>query len=98
MVPQIQDADALISAGGRVVGATIMPHAIYLHSSLMAGRMPTRDTAEKTAVIRYSNIEVLVALGFRRARQPGDARQASMFHTSHPEVAEIETAYRIPCR
>ena len=67
VVPQIQDADALTLAVG-IVGATIMPHAIYLHSALMPGRVPTRDTVrKKAAVIRCSNIEVLVALRLRRA-------------------------------
>ena len=93
VVPEIQDADALTLAVG-IVGATIMPHAIYLHSALMPGRVPTRNRAEKATVIRYSNIEVLVALGFAGlVNLAMVAMAASMFHMGHPEVAEIETAY-----
>jgi len=95
VVPEIRDADALTLAVG-IVGATVMPHAIYLHSALMPGRMPTRDRAEKAAVIRYSNIEVLIALGFAGlVNLAMVAMAASMFHAGHPEVAEIETAYQI---
>jgi manganese transport protein len=95
VVPQIADADALTLAVG-IVGATIMPHAIYLHSALMPGRMPMRNRAEKAAVIRYSNIEVLIALGFAGlVNLAMVAMAASMFHASHPEVAQIETAYHV---
>jgi manganese transport protein len=95
VVPQIADADALTLAVG-IVGATIMPHAIYLHSALMPGRMPTRNEAEKAAVIRYSNIEVLIALGFAGlVNLAMVAMAASMFHIGHPEVAQIETAYHV---
>src|SRR6185437_15999409 len=55
VVPEIRDTGALTLAVG-IVGATIMPHAIYLHSALMPGRVPMRDGAEKATVIRYSNI------------------------------------------
>jgi manganese transport protein len=95
VVPQIADAGALTIAVG-IVGATIMPHAIYLHSALMPGRMPTRHRSEKAAVIRNSNIEVLIALGFAGLINLAMvAMAASMFHVGHPEVAKIETAYRI---
>ena len=95
VVPEIADADALTLAVG-IVGATIMPHAIYLHSALMPGRTPMRNRAEKAAVIRYSNIEVLIALGFAGlVNLAMVAMAASMFHRGHPEVAQIETAYHV---
>jgi manganese transport protein len=93
VVPEIAGADALTLAVG-IVGATVMPHAIYLHSALMPGRMPTRTRAEKAMVLRYSNTEVLVALGFAGlVNLAMVAMAASMFHAGHADVAEIETAY-----
>jgi manganese transport protein len=93
VVPEIRDADALTLAVG-IVGATVMPHVIYLHSAMMAGRVPTRTRAEKATVLRLSNIEVLAALGFAGlVNLAMVAMAASMFHAGHPEVAEIETAY-----
>jgi manganese transport protein len=93
VVPEIQDAGALTLAVG-IVGATVMPHAIYLHSALMVGRMPTRDRAETAKVLRHSNTEVMIALTFAGlVNLAMVAMAASMFHLGHPEVAEIETAY-----
>ena len=91
VVPEIRDADALTLAVG-IVGATVMPHAIYLHSAMMAGRVPTRTRAEKAKVLRLSNIEVLIALGFAGlVNLAMVSMAASMFHAGHPEVAEIQT-------
>jgi manganese transport protein len=95
VVPELRDADALTIAVG-IVGATVMPHAIYLHSALMPGRVPTRDRAEKAKVLRHSNTEVVVALSFAGlVNLAMVAMAASMFHAGHPEVAEIETAYHL---
>jgi manganese transport protein len=93
VVPEIRDANALTIAVG-IVGATVMPHAIYLHSALMPGRVPMRNRAEKATVLRHSNTEVIIALSFAGlVNLAMVAMAASMFHAGHPEVAEIETAY-----
>ncbi len=44
VVPQIADAEALLLSVG-IIGATVMPHAVYLHSGLTQSRMPVRDNA-----------------------------------------------------
>ncbi|MEO8968540.1 MAG: Nramp family divalent metal transporter [Solirubrobacteraceae bacterium] len=46
-----------------IVGATVMPHVIYLHSSLTTGRMPVRDDEERRRVLRFERSDVLIALG-----------------------------------
>jgi manganese transport protein len=93
VVPEIPDADALTIAVG-IVGATVMPHAIYLHSALMPGRTPVSNQGEKKIVLRHSNAEVLIALTFAGLVNLSMVTMAaSMFHQGHPEVAEIETAY-----
>src|SRR5712691_7474205 len=53
VVPQIADAQALLLAVG-IIGATVMPHAVFLHSGLTQGRMPVRDDAERRQVLRFS--------------------------------------------
>ena len=94
VVPELRNADAVTLAVG-IVGATVMPHAIYLHSALTAGRMPAGTDTNKKAVIRHSNTEVLVALGFAGlVNLSMVAMAASMFHADHSDVGEIETAYR----
>ena len=62
VVPQLAGPDSVMLAVG-IIGATVMPHAIYLHSSLTQDRMPARTDAERRRIIGYSNREVLVALG-----------------------------------
>jgi manganese transport protein len=78
-----------------IVGATVMPHAIYLHSNLTANRVPTKTDADRKRVLGYSNHEVMLALGIAGLINMAMlAMAASMFHTGHADVAEIETAYR----
>ncbi len=91
--PQLADAEALLLAVG-IIGATVMPHAIYLHSGLTQGRMPVRDDGERRKVLRFSNQEVIVALTVDGLVNMAMVMMASSaFHAGHPEVAEIETAY-----
>jgi Natural resistance-associated macrophage protein len=61
VLPQLVDGDALLLAVG-IIGATVMPHAIYLHSSLTQTRTPVYDDNERRKVLRFSNQEVVVAL------------------------------------
>ena len=91
--PQLADAEALLLAVG-IIGATVMPHAVYLHSGLTQGRMPVRDDGERRKVLRFSNQEVIVALTVAGLVNMAMVMMASSaFHAGHPEVAEIETAY-----
>src|SRR5580704_9308042 len=63
VVPQIPDVGALVLAVG-IIGATVMPHAVYLHSGLTQARIPVRDDVERRLVLRFSNQEVVVAFTF----------------------------------
>jgi len=93
VVPQIADNEALLLAVG-MIGATVMPHAIYLHSGLMQARTPVRDMNERRKVLRFSNREVILALAFAGLVNMAMVIMASSaFHAGHSDVAEIETAY-----
>ena len=93
VTPQLADAGALLLAVG-IIGATVMPHAVYLHSGLTQGRIPTRDDAEKRVVVRISNGEVLLALAAAGLVNMAMVMMASSaFHAGHPDVAEIQSAY-----
>jgi manganese transport protein len=93
VVPQIPDAGALLLAVG-IIGATVMPHAVYLHSGLTQARTPVRDDGERRMVLRFSNQEVIIALIFAGLVNMAMVIMASSaFHAGHSEVAEIETAY-----
>ncbi len=93
VMPQIPDAEALLLSVG-IIGATVMPHAVYLHSGLTQARMPVRNDGERRQVLRFSNQEVIVALAVAGLVNMAMVMMASgAFHAGHPEVAEIETAY-----
>ena len=77
-----------------IIGATVMPHAIYLHSGLTQARVPVRSDDDRRLVLRYSNREVIIALSMAGLVNMAMVMMASSaFHAGHPEVAEIETAY-----
>jgi manganese transport protein len=93
VLPQIPDAAALTVSVG-IIGATVMPHAIYLHSGLTQNRAPARDDGERRKLLRFSNREVIVALALAGLVNMAMVVMASgAFHQGHPDVAEIETAY-----
>lgn len=93
VLPQIPDAGALLLAAG-IIGATVMPHAIYLHSGLTQARLPLRNANERRKVLRFSNREVVIALGLAGLVNMAMIIMASSaFHAGHPDVAAIETAY-----
>ena len=94
VIPRLPDAGAVTIAVG-IVGATIMPHAIFLHSGLTQNRAPARTDRERRLVLQYSNIEVLVALGIAGlVNMAMVITAAAAFHAGHKDVAEIETAYK----
>ena len=91
--PMLPDAAALTIAVG-IIGATVMPHAIYLHSGLMQNRVPTQDNTVRRTLLRFSNREVMVALSLAGLVNIAMViMAASAFHQGHSDVAEIETAY-----
>jgi len=93
VVPSLPDAAALTIAVG-IIGATVMPHAIYLHSGLTQNRAPARNESERRRLVRFSNIEVLVALAVAGLVNMAMVMMAAAaFHAGHSDVAEIETAY-----
>jgi manganese transport protein len=62
LIPSIHGTSYLYIAVG-IVGATVMPHVIYLHSALTKGRMATRNDTEKKRVLRFERLDVYIALG-----------------------------------
>jgi manganese transport protein len=92
-VPHLADSDALFLAVG-IIGATVMPHAIYLHSGLTQTRIPAENDDEIRSLVRISHIEVIVALSIAGLVNLAMVIMASSaFHSGHSDVSEIETAY-----
>ena len=93
IIPTMPDAVALTISVG-IIGATIMPHAVYLHSGLTQHRTPAANARQRRMLLRFSNRECIVALAIAGAINMAMVMMASAaFHSGHPEVAEIGTAY-----
>lgn len=95
-VPSLPDASALYIAIG-ILGATVMPHNLYLHSSLVQTRKIGKDREDIRSAIRWNNIDSAVALNlafFVNAAILVVA--ASVFYRNgYFEVAEIQDAHRL---
>jgi manganese transport protein len=61
LIPGLNGTSSLYITVG-IVGATVMPHAIYLHSALTPGRMPCRNNDERARLIRFERLDVMIAL------------------------------------
>lgn len=93
VTPALPDLGALTIAVG-IIGATVMPHAIFLHSGLTAERMPGATLAQRRKLVRFSNVEVVVALAIAGMINAAMIiMAAAAFFEGKVEVAEIETAY-----
>jgi manganese transport protein len=61
-VPQFSGTESVLLASG-ILGATVMPHVIFLHSALMQGRIIAKNAAQQRRLFRYELIDVFVAMG-----------------------------------
>ncbi|MCX4162782.1 MULTISPECIES: Nramp family divalent metal transporter [Paraburkholderia] len=93
ILPSIPNDEALTISVG-IVGATVMPHAIYLHSGLTQGRARADTACARRALLGFSNREVIVALSIAGLVNMAMVVMASAaFHIGHSDIAEIEAAY-----
>jgi manganese transport protein len=89
LIPGLSGSGSLYLAVG-IVGATVMPHVIYLHSALTQGRMPVRDATERRRVLRFERTDVIVALTLAGlVNMAMLAVAAKLFHT--PALAGLST-------
>ncbi len=61
-IPGISGTSALLLAVG-IVGATVMPHVIYLHSALTQSRLVGRTPEVRRRIFRFTMVDVVIALG-----------------------------------
>ncbi len=61
-IPGFAGTESVLLATG-ILGATVMPHVIYLHSALTQDRFQPRDDEEKRSLLRFQRIDVSIAMG-----------------------------------
>jgi manganese transport protein len=95
IVPSLAGPSAILLAVG-IVGATVMPHAIYLHSSLTQDRVIPVTQQEACRITRFSNIDVFIALGVAGVVNMSMMYMAAAaFHSgAQHQVADINSAYK----
>jgi manganese transport protein len=62
LIPGFAGTDSILLAVG-ILGATVMPHVVYLHSALTSNRIPTRDAGERRELLRFQRVDVVAAMG-----------------------------------
>jgi manganese transport protein len=62
LVPGFEGTDSILLAVG-IVGATVMPHVVYLHSALTQDRIRPSSDAERRTLLRFQRLDVIVAMG-----------------------------------
>lgn len=94
VVPQFRDAESVLLAAG-ILGATVMPHVIFLHSALMQGRIVTCDPAQLRRLFRFEVVDVVVAMSIAGlVNMAMLVTAAAAFHGSgQTDVGSIEQAY-----
>jgi manganese transport protein len=94
LVPKLGGSDAVLLAVG-IIGATVMPHVIYLHSALTNKRVAPQNDGERRRILRFERTDVIVALGLAGlVNMAMLAVAAKLFHaTGHTGVATIEQAH-----
>jgi len=94
-VPQLSGPKSIVLAAS-ILGATVMPHAIYLHSALTQGRIVTKDPAQLKKLFHFEIVDVAVAMGIASLVNGAMLiMAASTFHAKGlTDVGTIEMAYK----
>jgi manganese transport protein len=95
--PSIVTNPAMLYIGIGILGATVMPHNLYLHSSIVQSRRYERTPAGKREAIHMANIDSALALMIALFVNAAILIvAAAVFHRSgHFEVAAIQDAYKM---
>jgi manganese transport protein len=93
-VPGFAGGDSVLLACG-ILGATVMPHVIYLHSALTQRRIPAENEEEKRRLFRFQTVDVLIAMSVAGVvNMLMLVIAASLFHgSSLADVDSLEGAY-----
>jgi manganese transport protein len=95
LVPQFAGSESVLLAVG-ILGATVMPHVIYLHSALLQDRVLPKSEEQARRLYRFTRIDVVIAMsiaGFINVSMLVVAA-STFFHSGLTNVASLETAHK----
>ncbi len=95
--PEIITNPAMLYIAIGILGATVMPHNLYLHSSIVQTRAFARDTAGRRMAVRFATIDSTVSLLFAFFINAAILilSAAAFYGTEHGGVAELGDAYQL---
>ena len=94
LVPHFSGAESVLLAAG-ILGATVMPHALFLHSSLTQNRIVVKSTAYRKRLYRFEIVDVAIAMGVAGLVNMAMLIMAAstFYYQGLTHVATIEDAY-----
>jgi len=95
IVPQLSGTESLLLASG-ILGATVMPHVIYLHSALTQERIVTRNPALLKKLFRFELMDVVTAMGLAGCVNAAMLIMAAstFYHAGLSHIGTLEEAYK----
>ena len=94
-MPQFAGPQSVLLAAG-ILGATVMPHAIFLHSALTQHRIVVKEPSQMRRLFRFEVIDVAIAMGLASLVNMAMLimAAATFYNTGTSSVGSIEDAYR----
>ncbi len=95
VIPQFAGPESVLLAAG-ILGATVMPHAIFLHSSLTQDRIVVREPGQLRRLFNYEVVDVLIAMGLAGLINMAMLimAAATFYNQGLRELATIQEAHR----
>ena len=95
VIPQFSGTESVLLATG-ILGATVMPHVIYLHSALTQDRVVTRHPEQQRSLFHYELIDIFIAMGLAGLINMAMLIMAAstFFNAGLTEIGTIEEAHR----
>jgi manganese transport protein len=91
-VPSFDGTESVLLATG-ILGATVMPHVIYLHSALTQGRIKPRDDAERSKLLSFARLDVAFAMSLAGIVNISMLVVAAALFHGVSDIDSIEGAY-----
>ncbi len=92
--PKFEGVDSILLSAG-MLGATVMPHAIYLHSSLTQRRIIGVNDLERKRIYRFELIDIVIAMLIAGAINAAMVIvSAALFHKNGALVEDLDVAYQ----
>lgn len=93
-IPKFDDVNSILLATG-ILGATVMPHAIYLHSSLTQHRIVGKNDEEKRKIFKFEFIDIMIAMIIAGAINMSMLIiAAAVFHSKGMNVEDLDVAFQ----